>query len=155
MALVTFVAGNVLEAAELNDSFDFVNRVTDLDFIGTLQGTSSLTYVDLATVGPSVTLTTGTDALVIFGAEYDDDGNLSNNGFVSLAVSGATTIAASDTWAAFGAEGFGGGLKVNLNIGYKFTTLTPGSNTFTLKYKKSGGSSTSSFSKRYLLVIRP
>jgi hypothetical protein len=152
MALTTFVAATVLEAQQLNDSFDFVNRVTNLDFIATSQTTASLSYVDLATVGPVVTLTTGTEAIVIFGGQYGDSGNLGNNGFMSVAVSGATTVAASDTFAAFGDQSIN---IENLSSGFLFTGLTPGSNTFTAKYKKSGGTSTAAFSKRYLYVVRP
>jgi hypothetical protein len=153
MALTTFVAATVLEAQQLNDSFDFVNRVPDLDFVDTSQTTASTSYVDLATVGPTVTVTTGTSALVVFGCQYTDTGNLSNDGFMSIAVSGATTIAASDTWAAFGSQAL-----PNLStivMGYVFTGLTPGSNVFTAKFKKSGGTSTATFQKRWLLVIKP
>lgn len=125
-------------------------RATDLDFIETNQTTSSTSYTDLATVGPSVTLTTGTSAIVLFGANINDTGNLGNNSIVSVAVSGATTIAASDSWMAFGTE-FGGNWQISQ--GYKFTGLTAGSNTFTCKYKKSGGSSTAEFQRRYIWVV--
>jgi hypothetical protein len=126
--------------------------VLNLDFIATSQTTASTSYVDLATVGPAVTMTTGTEAIVIFGGQYGDSGNLGNNGFMSVAVSGATTVAASDTFAAFGDQAVN---TENLSSGFLFTGLTAGSNTFTAKYKKSGGTSTAVFTKRYLLVINP
>lgn len=125
-------------------------RSINADYISTSQATGSTSYTDLATVGPTVTLITGTDAIIDFGCLYFDDGNLGNDGIMSVAVSGATTIAASDTWYAFGSQG------VNIeptSNGYKFTNLNPGSNTFTAKYKKSGGTSTASFQNRWLIVV--
>ena len=66
MALVTFVAGDVLEAQQLNDSFAAVYQIKDIDSdrVSTAQTTTSTSYTDLATVGPSVTLTTGTTAFL-------------------------------------------------------------------------------------------
>lgn len=128
-------------------------RAIDSAQITTSQSTSSTGYTDLATVGPSVTLTTSTSAIVMFGCRYNDDGNLGNDGFVSYAVSGATTISASDSYAGFGHQGFGGEQNVPLNYHHKVTTLNAGSNTFTLKYRKSGGSSTAGFLYRYLTVV--
>jgi hypothetical protein len=114
----------------------------------TAELTSSATYVDLATVGPSVTLNTGSTVLVhIAGMLLNTLGN--NLSFIGIAVSGATTIAANDTQAiqyqsyansAFGQHG----------MTFTITGLTPGSNTFTLKYRASGGTST--FTNRRLTV---
>lgn len=122
----------------------------NLDYISTEQSTSSTSYTDLATTGPTVTLTTGTSAIVVFGAIYRDNDNLGNDGFMSVAVSGASSVSASDTWSAFGNQGLNLCHIVNA---YKFTGLTAGSNTFTTKYKKSGGTSSAGFYNRFLLVI--
>ena len=113
------------------------------------QTTSSTTYTDLATVGPSVALTTGTSAILILGAFISDSGNLGNNGWMSAAVSGATTIAANDLWGAFGPEGLNGVASVQ---GCIIGGLTPGVNTFTAKYKKVGGTSTAEFQRRWMFV---
>jgi len=122
--------------------------------VTTNQGTNSTSYTDLTTAGPSVTLTTGTTAIVMFGARYNDDGNTGNDGYVSFAVSGATTVAASDTYAGFG-DGTASVAASNLplNYQYKITTLTAGSNTFTLKYKKANGTGNAGFSYRWITVI--
>jgi hypothetical protein len=127
-----------------------VSGFGNLAWVETSQTTSSTSYTDLTTVGPTVTLTTGTSAFVVFGCWGTDTGNLGNNQKMSVAVSGATTIAASDSWMAFGSEGLNGVSMVN---GYIFTTLTAGSNTFTAKYSKSGGSSTADFTRRFLQVF--
>jgi hypothetical protein len=117
--------------------------------VTTNQTTSSLSYTDLSTVGPTVTLTTGTSVFVLIGMFGNDTGNLGNNGFMSMAISGATTTAASDDWAARAPEGLNG---VNGTMGYTHT-VTAGSNTFTAKYKKVGGTSTAEFMNRFIMVI--
>ena len=103
--------------------------------VNTNQTTTSGTYTDLATVGPAVTLTTGTEALVFIGAMQRNDGG--NGNYTGVAVSGASTIAAADADALYMyldlSEQRAGGAYVA-----KITGLTPGSNTFTLKYRVQG-----------------
>jgi hypothetical protein len=114
------------------------------------QTTSSVSYADLATV-TSVTLTTGTTAFAFWhvSARHNE---LNGTVFVSCAVSGATTIAASDDWCGrlgqpVASAGFG-----NIASGTIFT-LTPGSNTFTIKYRLDGGGQTGTLEYRGLQVI--
>lgn len=125
-------------------------RAAGSDFIETQQATASTSYVDLATVGPTVTLVTGSTAFIVFGCWGTDTGNLGNNQLMSVGVSGATSITASNSWMAFGNEGLNG---VSMVSGYLFTNLNPGVNTFQAKYAKSGGSSTAEFTRRFLLVF--
>jgi hypothetical protein len=120
--------------------------------VTTNQTTGSTSYTDLATTGPSVTLTTGTSAIAIWGARYDDDTNLGADGWMSIAVSGASTVSASDNYSAYGFQGFGGNNQLPIVFGYKFTGLTAGSNTFTAKYRRSGGSA-AGFAFRWLIVM--
>lgn len=128
--------------------------VTALDqaLVTTNQTTTSTSYTDLATSGPAVTLTTGTSVLCIWGARYDDDTNAGADGYMSVAVSGATTTSASDSWAAYGNQGLGGNIQLPIVTSYKFTGLTAGSNTFTAKYKRSGGTA-AGFAYRWLIAI--
>ena len=116
--------------------------------VATSQSTSSTTYADLATTGPAVTVTTGTKALVLFGAYMY--GSSTNSVYCSVAVSGATTTAASDSWAIVhdSATANYGGTRFSA---YMFTGLTAGSNTFTMKYRTT--SSTATFSTRYIVVV--
>lgn len=110
---------------------------------------SSMTYIDLATVGPTVTVTTGTSALVIFSSNQAWAGS-GFNFYASVAVTGATTVAASDgTGATMSSEG--NQFSDHFMATYKFTGLTPGSNTFTLKYRVNG--QTWSCSRRQLIVV--
>lgn len=120
--------------------------------VSTTQYVSSTSYTDLGTVGPSVTITTGTSAIAVWGARYDDNTNAGADGWMSVAVSGATTLSASDSWSAYGFQGFGGDNQLPIVFSYKFTGLTAGSNTFTAKYRRSGGTQ-AGFSYRWLTVF--
>ncbi|WP_432001239.1 hypothetical protein [Streptomyces sioyaensis] len=130
-------------------------RRTSYDFVAwSEQSTSSSTYTNLSrTYGPSVTVVTGTQAIVMIQASI---GNGTANAYsaVSFAVSGATTVAASDEWA-IEVDGRAASVSEADNMPrysmYKFVTgLTAGTNTFTMKYRVSGG--TGFFNQRTLIV---
>jgi hypothetical protein len=151
MALVTFTAGQVLTALELNDSFAAVNlfKALNTNTVATSQTTSSTSFTDLATVGPTVTVTTGTDALVIITATIAAS-SLTRMASMGFAVSGATTTAASD------ATALRGSTNENLDP-YSMSaifrvTLTAGSNVFTAKYRNSSAAN-ATFANRTLMVI--
>jgi hypothetical protein len=114
----------------------------------TLQSTTSTSYTDLATVGPSITATTGTTALVTFTVTADATTIGGDQGYASVAVSGATTVAANDDWSTVTRLG---GNFVTMSRTYGFTGLTAGSNVFTMKYRNGSGS-TVRFNNRGLVV---
>jgi len=94
-----------------------------------------------------VTLTTGTQAVVILTAQmFGSTGQTA--AFMSVAVSGATTIAGSDasSYRVFGNDPIRASAVVLLN------TLTPGSNTFCAVYRQVGSGS-STFSVRTITVL--
>jgi hypothetical protein len=101
--------------------------------VSTLETTTSTSYTDLTTT-QSVTLTTGTKVLVLISCGLQTD-STSKRAFVSYAISGATTQAASDNNALiFERPGSGGGQTNRFGV-HSFATVTAGSNTFTLKFK--------------------
>ncbi len=117
------------------------------------QTTSSTSYTNLATSGPAVTLLTGTTALVSFGCLSQNNVGVPAAivaNFMSVAVSGATTLAASDANALAFAEPETS-FEFTMARTYKMTGLTPGSNTFTAKYRVSG--STGTFDNRDITVV--
>jgi len=124
----------------------FTTGVTDVS-----ESTSSTSYVNLATVGPTVTVTSGTKAVVIVGGRV---GPVTTGATASVkmswAISGATTRAASDEWATGGV-----GMTVNgvlyTSRWYLATGLTAGSNTFQAKYAVSSG--TGDFDHRSIHVL--
>jgi hypothetical protein len=144
---MSYNAGEKLTATLLNA---FLTRNGLPNTVSTLETTGSTTYVDLATVGPTVTITSqGTLAVVFFGCRMF--AAAAAGVAMSVAVSGATTVAASDSfaWAATH-DATGLGFR-----GYSIIplTITPGSNTFTAKYRVTG--STGSFVDRRMWVLAP
>lgn len=97
-------------------------------------------------VTTSVTCATGTSAWVLLYANFNNSG--ANNTWMSFAVSGATTIAASDARALMrnqtNGQRFGSAFYLN-------ELLNAGNNTFTLQYRVSAGTGT--FSVRRIGVI--
>lgn len=127
-----------------------ISGAIDIDVGGT---TTSTTFDDLAggaAVGPAVTLTTGTQALVFIHSQATNSG--AGSARASVEVSGASTIAAADnrSIATFGSadNGLGASTWTWYTGGL---ALTPGSNTFTMKYRVSSGTGT--FDDRRIAVM--
>ncbi len=114
----------------------------------TAQSTTSTSYANLSTAGPSMTKTTGTTALVLWHCTMTN--NSANSNFMSVEVSGATTDTNLENRALRFRE-TETGTTVHLGTHFLFTTLTPGSNTFQAKYRVFGGTGT--FSNRRITVI--
>lgn len=142
-----------LEASNLLQVYNgvhWVNQQAQGATVLTSQTTSSGTLGDLATVGPSVTIDTGTSALVSVSCFAFNTVGAGNTAFMCPAVSGSSTIAASTdkgTRTTF----WTGNASVTMSAFFLFTGLTAGSNTFTAKYSTDG--STISFGNRYIVVI--
>lgn len=111
---------------------------------------SNTTFGDLATAGPSVTLTTGASVIVWISGNVTH-GAAGNSANVSVAVSGATTLAANGTNST-NVSSAGASFDNVFSRCLVLTGLTPGSNTFTLKYQNNGGG-TWSFYNRSIAVL--
>ena len=114
--------------------------------VATSQTTTSTSYADLATVGPAVTVTTGTRALVIVTCRMRNNTGVNLNR-MSFGVTGATTSVADDTRALE----HEGNTWQRASTVHMMTGLTAGSNTFTAKYKTAAG--TAVFEDRQIIVI--
>lgn len=108
--------------------------------VATAQTTASTSYTDLATAGPAVTLVTGSTALVRLSSLVNN-GTTGNTCLMGVAVSGATTLAASDALAAWHYESSSANSD-GMSGEILLTGLTPGSNTFTAKYRVNGDTGT-------------
>jgi hypothetical protein len=121
--------------------------------VATSQTTASTTYTDLATVGPSVTVTIPASgkALVTVTGSLTNATNAaqSNMGF---AITGATTQAASDTQALVVKNGGAQAILVQGSATFFISGLNTGSTTFTAKYRVSA-SSTGTFVNRSIIVV--
>ena len=165
-APMTAVANTVFTAAEFNQHVrdnlnetapalattagshfvaDGVNSIVELlsasAAVLTSETTTSTTYDDLATVGPTVTVETGPMALVIVHGSMENSGGGSAR--MAYETSGASSLAAADNRGC----GIFGGAGINathsgLALHSGGTALTPGTNTFTAKYRVSSGTGT-------------
>jgi len=108
--------------------------------VATQENTTNIGYVDLTTPGPAVTVETDTTALVTLSC-FVFNATLGGVSSMSKAISGATTLAASDPGALQFHSQIANG-QGRLSRTYLQTNLTPGSNTFTCKYKVNSGTGT-------------
>jgi hypothetical protein len=107
---------------------------------------SGTAFASSSGTDPSVTLNTGTQALITISARISCGGNYN---FVGCAVSGASTIAASDANSAtIGAIS----TATMSSVTYLLTGLTAGSNTFTMRYR-CNVSASGSYDYRKLTVV--
>lgn len=168
---ITWLSGTVLTAAQLNgqlrdnmlaseagqtttvngDGSYFastaINTIAERNAehaeITTSETTTSLTYADLATVGPSVTVSHGTQVLVLWSAQHQNNTALKADA-ISINVSGANTAAADDSYAVE---------RIVQSANYPaqhmhhiwFDSLIAGTSTFKLQYRVTGGTGTFSF----------
>jgi hypothetical protein len=107
----------------------------------TVEGyTGTDVYGDANTPGPAVTVQTGASVLLTVSA-YMQGSVSTDYQWASAAVSGATTLAASDSWALRMQPG--GSFTIGaVSKTHRIDGLTPGVNTFTMKYKNNGGTRT-------------
>lgn len=136
----------------VNSNPVFAMTTANSDRIDTVQTTTSNTYTNLATVGPTVTILTGT-AVEVTVCAYIASSTTSNTGYMGFAVSGATSRAAADVDSCQLSSGVAG-IGATVSRTFKITGLTAGNNTFTAKYRRDGGSGTWTFSLRSLTVRR-
>ena len=107
-------------------------------------------------VNPSVTLVTGTTALIMHSFVGLQSG-VGHWGQQSVAVAAAAggvgggTLAASDNWSAY-AQNFSAGATLSVSVSQIITGLTAGWNTFTLQYYSSASSQTATMLRRRLTV---
>ena len=120
-------------------------------YSGTTGTTTSTSYVTTLTgdaTAISVTLQTGTTALVTFSG-YGSHGTIAAAFWQTFSVSGATTLAAADLNGIVGSS-FAAAAPANMSRSAVITGLTAGTNTFTLNYKTSAGTAT--YTTRQLTV---
>lgn len=120
-------------------------RIVD-DIVETSETTTSTTYDDLTTIGPQIaSLNTGTKVFVWINCTLSSSVT-TNAARASFEVAGASTITAID------GRSIASTLTTGIRCGVStLLDVTAGNNTFTMKYKHSGGTGT--FSSRRLQVM--
>jgi len=118
-------------------ALDFITAIVAAS-LETAQASSSGTFVDLATAGPSVTITLASDGLIAVIAGDSENRVQTGTSNLGIDVSGATTLAA----AAFVQESTNGAQNCVLQGGIMLARQASGSTTFKLQYSSDGGSNT-------------
>lgn len=127
-----------------------IARTPAVAYVTAVESTTSTSYGDLATYGPQVTVTTGTTAM-IFVASILSQNTVSSYAIVGYDITGASTISpASDKGLNFRAAASGQQFRATY-VDF-LTNLTPGVNTFTMKYQV-GTSGTAAFGQRVIFVL--
>lgn len=124
--------------------------------VATSQTTTSTTFADLATAGPSVTVTVGSNGLLLIGISA----NVLNNtnaafSFMSFVLSGANTLASADI-NSFKMQQPSANLEDRKGITVLLTGLTPGSTTVKAQYRVQtggAGAGTSTWADRQLWAL--
>lgn len=119
--------------------------------VNTTQSTSSASYANLSTVGPSVTATVyGQQAMVWFSCQLDQ--NTDNfQAAATIEVSGASSYVADNARCCITRDGMPANNPVQYMSAFLFDPLNQGEHTFTAKYRTGGGGS-ATFAFRRLLV---
>ena len=140
-----------IQSFSMADKF-FAPGVSATATVATAESTSSASYTDLTTVTDTVTVNIGSggSALVMINAAIQPSAT-NGEGHLSFAISGASTVAASD---AVGVQYNAYTATASNRMGNTFlmTGLTPGSTTFKMKYFR-GGSGSVTFSTRRISVV--
>lgn len=115
---------------------------------GSTSSTSYTTTLASGGTNPTVTISTGTTAMITISCEHTNSLNTMSNR-LSVSVSGATTLAASDNFCVFN-NIITAGSQLCLNASFILTGLTAGSNTFAISYKTTGN--TASYGNRRIIA---
>lgn len=128
-----------------------VERTAGNDLVNASEDTASTSFTDLTTPGPAVTKTTGTSAFVaVYGLVSNNTAG--SSALMSFAVTGDTAVAASDTRSVTYQPGsVAAARSIRASAITLIDGLTPGSNTFTAKYRVTGGTGT--FNNRRIAVL--
>lgn len=157
----TFVRDNLSETAPakattpgsyftVSGTNQIIQRTPAQQSVNTSETTTSTSFADLTTPGPSVTVTTGSWAVIVATSEISNNTS-SQAGRVGVDISGATTES-PDSNHVLRQESSGTAEFQRASIVRLHTGLTPGSNTFKLMYS-TVGSSTASFNFRNIAVL--
>lgn len=145
VALAT-AAGNMFVSTGANA---LAQRVPSSDTVNTSQTSTSTSYVDLASVGAQCASVVSDIRVIVWMTAQMNNGTASQDSISSVAVSGATTTAADDNYC------------LDVQSPTAFTdmtaartvrlTVTAGTNTYTQKYRVTGGTGT--FRRRSMVVL--
>jgi hypothetical protein len=144
-ALAT-TAGSIFVATGANT---IAQRPVLSDTVTTLETTNSTAYVNVATVGPTVTATTGSLALLLNACQIANTIS-GETAAASWVMTGATAVAATDD-NSINMDVAAANQDLRASDVRRLTGLTPGSNTVTMVYRVTAG--IGSFRRRHMVLI--
>lgn len=136
--------------ANANVTADKLGLSPQAAFVATAETTTSTSYVDLTTITDSVTATIGANGVALVTISANILPASDSFALVSYAVGGATTVAPDDS-RAIRIKTTSGVTEAQLSWTNVVTGLTPGSNTFKMRYRVSAGTGT--FSNRRISAV--
>lgn len=140
-------AGRVFVSTGLNS---IAERAVGSATVNAQETTTSTSFTDLATVGPVFSVTTGQSVIVLLSAALFNS-SAGQTAQMSVQVSGASTVSPSVNVALIYESSAAGDL-VQGSYAVPMSGLTPGSNTFTAKYR-ADAAGTATFLRRNLIVL--
>lgn len=150
MAAKATEEGGIFCASATNEISE---RLTKRSEVLAAETTTSFSYTDLATSGPAVTITSGSGGAICWFGSLLDNNTSGFSANMSVTITGAAAAAAAapadDDRALVGG---GSGQDIQSSQVIFYDGLTAGSNTFTCKYRVSGGG-TGTFRRRRLVVF--
>jgi hypothetical protein len=133
----------------VSDTNQIAQRTPATATVNVSESTASTSFVDLTTLGPQVTVNTGTSALILITAEITNN-TASQAGRIGITISGATSETPDGT-TVLRQETNGTSEFNRCTMARLHTTLTPGSNTFRMVYAATSG--TAAFNFRNIIVM--
>jgi hypothetical protein len=134
----------IADEAVTPDKTDFGAATTTNNTSGTTTSTSYTATLTSGGTSPAVTLDVPASGkvLVMWTAELSND-TAGSSVYIGVAVSGANTVAAADAESIrYRTPASSGSYLQRWSVSKLFTGLTPGSTTFTLQYRVTGGTGT-------------
>lgn len=132
----------------VNGPYSIAERGAAYHEVNSSQSTTSTAYTDLNTPGPTTGVITGTIALVFFSAQFSNN-QRKGECAIGIEVGGKTLKEAKDDVGLIMCTDANGSIAAATST--IFTDLTPGYNTFTMKYR--AGNDTATFANRRMLVL--
>lgn len=129
-----------------------IQRMPSSDTVNTSQTSTSTSYVDLTSVGPTCSNVVSDVRVIVWMVAQMNNNGASNETIASVAVSGATTTAADDNYCIDVQQPTTGTAFIDIcSSRVVRLTVTAGTNTYTMKYRVTGGTGT--WKRRSMVVI--
>lgn len=148
VALAT-AAGNMFISSGANS---LAQRIPSSDTINTQETTTNTSYTNLTTVGGTCASVVSDVRVIVWWTVQSNTATVSTESISSIDISGATTTAPSDNYCTDVQQPSTGTAFLDVSVARTVRlTVTAGSNTYTMKYRTTGGTAT--FRRRSIVTL--